>query len=359
MQYRAVAVLRAVILGACTMLACSCGGGSAIDATLPSLQQQGSHENFPPVSQYIYVASSDSQPLEAFRASDRGNVRPQFTLPAFDSVVGGADGHLYGRSQDTVTEYSATAAGTLLPVRAIPCAQIGFAFAVDTEGTLYFSHTPDAPGDIVAFPSARKNCDAPARRIFGPRTGIGDVYNFVVDRTNTLYAANYTGDAGGVDGIIEFAFDANGNVAPLRTIAGPHTHLKDPQAVAVGPDGTIYAIEGTSGANGTIAHLYEYAAGANGDATPARAISGPHAPMNADGPLAVANDGTLYVAAGDASGNNFIEIYAPGANGDVAPEGSIRLRTLAPVQTQAIALTPGAGCLASASSSAGLRNVSR
>ena len=51
--------------------------------------------------------------------------------------------------------------------------------------------------------------------------------------------------------ILTFRGDANGNVAPVRKIFGPHTRLKNPQAVAVDHERIFVA---GSGRNNTQGH---------------------------------------------------------------------------------------------------------
>ncbi len=51
-----------------------------------------------------------------------------------------------------------------------------------------------------------------------------------VDNNGLIYVTAASSDA-----ILVFAANANGNVAPLRTIAGANTGLVNPRAMAIGP----------------------------------------------------------------------------------------------------------------------------
>jgi len=74
--------------------------------------------------------------------------------------------------------------------------------------------------------------------------------------------------------ILTFKGDANGNVAPVRKIWGPHTMLKNPQAVAVdGPHGEVYVPQGNQ--------LLVFPREANGDVAPIRVIEGPDTGLGA------------------------------------------------------------------------------
>ena len=68
--------------------------------------------------------------------------------------------------------------------------------------------------------------------------------------------------------ILTFRGDANGNVAPVRKVFGPHTKLLNPQAVAVdGVHGEIYVPQGNQ--------VLVFPRETNGDATPIRVVEGP------------------------------------------------------------------------------------
>jgi hypothetical protein len=68
--------------------------------------------------------------------------------------------------------------------------------------------------------------------------------------------------------ILTFRGDANGDVAPVRTIFGPSTHLLNPQAVAVDAvHGEVYVPQGNE--------ILVFPRDTNGDAAPIRILSGP------------------------------------------------------------------------------------
>jgi hypothetical protein len=85
------------------------------------------------------------------------------------------------------------------------------------------------------------------------------------DDLDNLYVANG-------HSILVFAPDAHGNVAPIRTIKGPHTGLTNCVSIAVDPTGIVYA--GNFFAQDQDGHITVHAPGADGDVAPLRTITG-------------------------------------------------------------------------------------
>jgi hypothetical protein len=85
------------------------------------------------------------------------------------------------------------------------------------------------------------------------------------DDLNNLYVANG-------HSILVFAPDAHGNVAPIRTIKGPHTGLTNCVSIAVDPTGIVYA--GNFFAQDPDGHITVHAPGADGDVAPLHTITG-------------------------------------------------------------------------------------
>jgi hypothetical protein len=74
--------------------------------------------------------------------------------------------------------------------------------------------------------------------------------------------------------ILTFKGDANGNVAPVRKIWGPHTRLKNPQAVSVdGVHGEIYVPQNSE--------VLVFPREADGDVAPIRVVEGPDTGLGA------------------------------------------------------------------------------
>jgi sugar lactone lactonase YvrE len=108
------------------------------------------------------------------------------------------------------------------------------------------SVTPQVPASLA--PPARSEASKAAAKLY------------VLD--SNLYA--------GSPSITLFARNANGNVAPQRTIAGADTEMNTPGGIAVDRDGRIYVSDYAAGTYGAI---FVYAANAQGDAPPIATIT--------------------------------------------------------------------------------------
>lgn len=225
---------------------------------------------------------------------------------------------------------------------------------------------------ITEYPIDSTGNVAPAATIAGNLTGLASPFGIVGDSAGSLHVGNIDGGSGGGGSITSYASGASGNVTPVATITGPNTGLTRPSgsvgAVALGPGLRIYAA-GFANYNSVTVHratdtgnasplatisgsntqlnwpggaaidaagkLYVvnsqtpsvtvYAAGATGNVAPIAAITGPRTGLNAPGQVAVDARGTVFVANGGTPGSDVgsVTIYAPGANGNVAPSRTI------------------------------------
>lgn len=175
---------------------------------------------------------------------------------------------------------------------------------------------------FVATWRADSNGDsAPIRTIAGPATGLflpsqitfdnGGDY-IVGDRCSPpKCSGNYGGE------ILTFAALADGNALPLRVLAGTKTQLSGPDRIAFdSTHNVIYA------ANLYTSTITGYPAGSSGNVAPRIFIHGNKTHLWNPDAIAIDKDGYLYV------GNEpivpgpppaSILIFAPGANGNVAP----------------------------------------
>ena len=131
----------------------------------------------------------------------------------------------------------------------------------------------------------------------------------------TLYVAN-NGDST----VEVFAPGACGNVTPLRTIAGSSTGLSNSDGVdglGVDSTGTLYA-DNTGDDS-----IEVFAPGANGNVAPIRTIVGGSTGLGGPDDIIVGFTGQLYVTNGFVTGTNSITVYAPGASGNASPTQQI------------------------------------
>ena len=196
-------------------------------------------------------------------------------------------------------------AGVLLPL-----ADSGVAGAAgpDPQGTIYVTDWGANAIDVFA-PGSNGNA-TPERVIEGSNTGIDVPGDVKVTPAGDLWISNAEGDS-----ISEFASGASGNVAPIDTISGSNTGFDAPDDISIAPDGTLYVGNDDGGV------IQVFAPGAAGNATPIRTISGSNTGLGSDvDGVGVDAEGTLFAANTD---DNSINVFAPGANGNVTPEYTI------------------------------------
>jgi hypothetical protein len=155
------------------------------------------------------------------------------------------------------------------------------------------------PKAVAVYTDAQSSDTTPQRIVGGPQAGLVGVRDIAVGRDGTLYVL--TGDpdmSASPKRITVFPRRVKGNVVPARVIEGSHTRLTNPVSLAVGRDGRIYVLNdlGAMDPLTPAASIEVYAADAVGDASPIRTIEGLDTRMFLPTALAVADDGTLYVA---------------------------------------------------------------
>ncbi len=138
--------------------------------------------------------------------------------------------------------------------------------------------------------------------------------------TGYVYAANQNANT-----ITAYPATAAGNVRPAFTIAGPHTRLVQPSALAHDRDGRLYVVSGNN-------EILIFARGARGDATPIRSFSASyystHGITTFVYPTSVAVDGNGYTYVG-VSPVNFGDQDAIVLFGPAARDAAVPLRAFA------------------------------
>jgi hypothetical protein len=151
------------------------------------------------------------------------------------------------------------------------------------------------------------------RTISGPNTGIANIRDVKVDAAGYIYTVNLSGPSF----INIFAPTAQGDAVPVRQISGLNTLLSDPLALAVDAHGYIYIANQTE-QGPPAASILVFAPGANGDVAPVRQITGAGEAVS----LAIDAAGDLVVASTGGFSQvqpNQVLVYAPGANGNATP----------------------------------------
>jgi hypothetical protein len=185
--------------------------------------------------------------------------------------------------------------------------------ALDADGRRYVGNY--FSGNVLVFAADAEGNVAPERTI----TGASSVIGVALNSAGILFAADNSQNA-----IRGYGADANGAATPVQLISGNNTGLNNVRGLAIDDAGLIYA------ANYLGDSVTVYAADATGNAVPLRTISGANTGISDPGGIALDTDGNLYVSN---NLDNSITVYAPEADGDAVP-----LRTIAGANTGRLAL---------------------
>lgn len=124
------------------------------------------------------------------------------------------------------------------------------------------------------------------------------------------------------DHIVEYAPGSQGNASTIRDISGSNTRLNLTYThdFAVGPDGTIAALsqQTVNGCPGPF-EIDVFAPGANGNVAPVRTIGGPNTGIF-QGSLAIDAAGNIYLAIRTRKN---VLVFDPSANGNASPTRTI------------------------------------
>lgn len=131
---------------------------------------------------------------------------------------------------------------------------------------------------------------------------------------DVLYVAN-----AGTNAITIYRRTATGNTAPLGIISGPNTQLNDPGQLSQDAAGNVYV---ANGLNGTNPSILVFAHGAQGNVAPIRVLAGPLTQLHDPTALTVdQTTGKLFVfdEVPKLGGASVLLRFPPDASGNVAP----------------------------------------
>ena len=286
---------------------------------------------------------------------------------------------------DTLVIFNREAKGDVPPTRELHTPHRTYGIAVDETKEEMYLTVQDSPM-IVVYNKSAAGQDQPKRVIRGNKTQMADVHGIALDTKNGyIFVANYGNGAlyeeGGDptagllsnrprgatrpgdnttataapaaanfdDGpgmrrkqgsgyfvepsITVYRLDAEGDVAPIRTIQGPKTKLNWPAHIFFDEDRNDLYVANDGGHNVLI-----FKGDANGDVAPSRVIAGPKSKVK--NPTGVFVDPRNKEIVVSNMGNHMATVYPMDANGDVAP---LRIIRGAPLDTPALQIgNPGA-----------------
>jgi hypothetical protein len=281
------------------------------------------------VTEYALTANGNVAPSAALSGSNTGLDLP-FGI-ASDSVGSLRIGNGLGGFQGiggSVTSYVSGASGDSAPIATIAGAT-GLtggvsAVALDGTGNIYAVGSSFSNQEVTVYARGATGDMAPIATIIGSNTGLVQPVGIGIDGAGKIYVANFGGTTVDSPSVTVYGAGANGNVAPVAKISGPNTGLAAPGAVAgpvalaVDTAGTVYVASYTD-----MGRVNVFAPGANGNVFPQRTISGSNTGMFNPLGIAVDTNGNIYVSNTGLGHPDTILVYGPGANGNVAPQASI------------------------------------
>jgi hypothetical protein len=289
-----------------------------------------------------FAVSQNTTPISDANPSSFPTAINSISLPS--SVYAGlmatdAAGDLYVATSADIREYAAGATGSATPIRIIPMSSTTTltpyvsanghvagniqGLAVDSAGDIYVSEYGEG---VAIFDSTANGNVAPTRYILGAAQSGGGLSTIqqpqevAVDGSGNLYV-NAETTIGNVYAVLVFGPNANGNVAPIRSLSVNALQL------AVDPSGNIYMYPYDDTANSNPFAIAVFPAGASGSATPIRIIDSPA--YDTEG-LAADSAGNLFEDYG--GGNEFnamlgppiIEQFSPTSSGTTMPVAEYR-----------------------------------
>lgn len=273
----------------------------------------------------IYVSGFNGNDVEIFNGEANGNVEPvrditgggvQGDFP-FGLALDNAN-NLYVAyfHCDCYEVFAPGANGRAKPIRQVsnPALIQPNALVNDAAGDTFVAALTNGAGighppTVSVFPAGANGSVSAIGTITIPSGG--DILGLAFDPNGRLYVAVQ-------NTIYIYAAGTCGPASPIATIEGANTKLIGPKEMAFDSSGVLYVANvGTVLPDGTINGLItEYAPGATGNVAPIRTIAGPATLISDPWGVAVDNAGRVYAA--DLLANS-VTVYAPGANGNVAP----------------------------------------
>lgn len=265
MRFRAGSLVLAFVLAACSAQ----NGVTGLNSGLNQKQSK------PGIifGSLLYVADTASNAVDFFQSTDNGNVAPSGFLSGSNTGLSSPNG-----------------------------------VAVASDGTIYVANDVSGGSITVYAPGSNGNM-APTRTL--TCGGLAHPGGMSLDPIGNLYVANVNGKSISVFGPAD-----SGCVSGNRVITGVHTCLFSPQDVDVRADGTLYVASSSA--------VLVFAPGASGDATPIQKITGSNT-LLLPRVMGVSIDSVnnIYATSYSLHKKGRVTVFAPAANGNVAPLYSI------------------------------------
>ncbi|HXP92373.1 MAG TPA: NHL repeat-containing protein [Candidatus Binatia bacterium] len=306
-----------------------CGGGNSANIITGSTA-------IPFISGTIYISDPSKNQLVILAPSPGPNSIPASPITGSNTQLNGPQSMAFdGNHNLYVSNYNATTQASLITVFAVGAqnnqtptlsisgssTQLGrvFGIAVDSSLNMYVANCSNAStncstgtSSILIFAANATGNVAPTAVISGSTTGLSGPRGLGFDTAGNLWVAN-SGNAS----VTEYAtpiLPSAGNLTPKAVIIGSATGLKTPSDVIL--DGNtpsnLYVADSTANA------IFVFPGTSNGNASPFHAIAGSSTALNAPSGVALAADGTLYVA-----NTTNVLLFPSQSTGNIAPEATL------------------------------------
>jgi hypothetical protein len=269
-------------------------------------------------------ATGSASPITTITGSATDN-NGTFTYAYYMAV--NSKNQLFVLSDDyTIEVFAAGATGAATPTQYITWGSQNDNFddiydiATDGLGEVFISDYGN--NEIFAFAAGATGNAAPVRTITGTNADTFDyVWTMTADDAGNVYAVNYNPSDDPA---------RNGNATPHPMLASHHPHRHGQHLTAhphtVNPSGSLHT------------GIIVFPAGATGNATPLRTISGSTTTVFDPAAIAVDAVSNIYYIDEDVSTLGPLMMFAPTATGDVAPLLSLSLANLSDPEWGTLAL---------------------
>jgi hypothetical protein len=170
----------------------------------------------------------------------------------------------------SVAVFAAGASGDAKPLMTIQesAPDIPIDAGVSTRGEIFIGNSN---GTVNVYAGQHRDYQR-VRSLAGPNTKMVHPSSMAVDLNGAIYLADL-GAARGQERLIFLAPAQSGNVAPVRTVSGPHTGLSSPTGIATDASEEVFVADHDSG------KILVFAADADGDAPPVATLDGLKGPQ--------------------------------------------------------------------------------